>query len=475
MVIYDCIIIGAGVSGCASAYYLSEYKMKVLVLERAKEVCEGTSKANSAIVHAGFDAANGSLMAKLNVEGAALIKELSLSLDFPYIQNGALVICKHKEDFPSLEELYERGIKNGVKDLKIVYKDELLEMEKNIQSDVYAALYAPTSAIICPFKFNIALSECAYRNGVKFAFERKVEGVKKEDGIFHITTNNGEYYSRTVVNAAGVYADEIHNMVSSDKMTIIPRKGEYLLLDKSAHSLVSHTIFSLPTKMGKGILVTPTVHGNILLGPTAKDIDDKENTKTTTEGLAEVKEKCSVSVKNVPLDKVITSFAGLRAHLEKHDFVIEENKETSGFIDCAGIESPGLTASPAIGKMVASLVNGILQKEKKKHFISKRTDIIDPRSLSLKDYKKLVKLDPAYGVIVCKCNKISLGEIRDAIHRPLGATTFQGIKRRTTAAMGTCGGGFCMIDIMRILEKETAVQRNLKSVQAMLKKIKGGK
>lgn len=474
MVVYDCIIIGAGVSGCASAYYLSEYKMKVLVLERAKEVCEGTSKANSAIVHAGFDAANGSLMAKLNVEGAELIKELSLSLDFPYIQNGAFVICKHKEDFPSLKELYERGIKNGVKELKIVYRDELLKMEQNLQ-DAYAALYAPTSAIICPFKFNIALSECAYRNGVKFAFEKKVEGIKKEDGVFHITTNNGKYYSRTVVNAAGVYADEIHNMVSSDKMKIIPRKGEYLLLDKSAHSLVSHTIFSLPTKMGKGILVTPTVHGNILLGPTAKDIDDKENTKTTTEGLNEVKEKCSVSVKNVPLDKVITSFAGLRAHLDKHDFIIEENREFSGFIDCAGIESPGLTASPAIGKMVASLVNGILQSEKKKHFITKRTDIIDPRSLSLKDYKKLVKFDPAYGIIVCKCNKISLGEIRDAIHRPLGATTFQGIKRRTTAAMGTCGGGFCMMDIMKILEKETAVQRNLKSVQAMLKKIKGGK
>lgn len=468
--VYDCIIIGAGVSGCASAYYLSKYKMKIAVLDRAKEVCEGTSKANSAIVHAGFDAKNGSLMAKLNIEGAKLIKELSVTLDFPYIQNGALVVCKSKDDIPKLEELYERGLKNGAQELRIVYKDELQKLEKNLQDDVYAALYAPKSAIICPFKFNIALSECAYKNGVKFKFEHRVENIVKENDVFKIITNKGAFYSKTVVNAAGVYADDLHNMLCKNKVKIIPRKGEYLLLDKSAYGLVSHTIFSLPTKMGKGVLITPTVHGNILIGPTAKDIDDKENTRTTTEGLNEVKEKCFMSVKNIPLNKVITSFAGLRAHTQEHEFVIKESDDVKGFVDCLGIESPGLTASPAIGKMVASIVNNILHKEEKHHFVSKRKDIINPRSLSIKEYKHLIKTNPEYGQIVCKCNKITLGEIKDAINRPLGATTIAGIKRRTTALMGTCGGGSCMVDIMKILEKET----NKKSVTRMIvNKIKG--
>lgn len=452
---YDCIVIGAGVSGCAIARELSRYEANVCVLEKCEDVCEGTSKANSAIIHAGFDADEGSLMAKLNVRGNEMMDELTKDLDIPFKRNGSMVVCIHKEALDGLKELYDRGVKNGVKGLKILSRQEALEMEPNLSDNVEGALYAPTGGIICPFELTIAMAENANVNGVEFRFNTKVEDIKKgADGIWHLRTNNGEYTARYVVNAAGVYADKIHNMVSEDKMHIIERRGDYCLLDKQVGGYVSHTIFPQPTKFGKGVLVTPTVHGNLLVGPTAIDIENKEGTATTAAGIDELTAKASENVKNLPMRNVITSFAGLRAHLERHEFVIEEVKDAPCFIDVAGIESPGLSASPAIGEMVGEMLREKMDLKKKKNFISKRKGITRTEGLSIDEMNALIKENPAYGTIVCRCESITEGEILDAIHRPLGARSLDGVKRRTRAGMGRCQAGFCSPRTMEILNRE---------------------
>ncbi len=451
----DVLIIGAGVSGCAVARELSKYELDVCVLEKCEDVCEGTSKANSAIVHAGFDAEEGSLMAKLNVEGNEMMDQLSKDLDIPFKRNGSLVVCVHKEELDGLKVLYERGVKNGVKGLKILSREETLEMEPNLSENVEGALFAPTGGIICPFELTIAMAENANENGVTFRFNTEVEDIKKgDDGNWHVRTNNGEYITRYIVNAAGVHADEIHNMVSADKMHIIERRGDYLLLDKQVGNYVSHTIFPQPTKYGKGVLVTPTVHGNLLVGPTAIDIERKEGNNTTAQGLEEVTSKASENVKNLPLRNVITSFAGLRAHLEQHEFVIEEVKDAPQFIDVAGIESPGLSASPAIGKMVGNMLKEMLNPAEKSGWVGTRKGIKSTEGLSIEEMNALIKENPAYGNIVCRCEMITEGEILDAIHRPLGARSLDGVKRRTRAGMGRCQAGFCTPRTMEIINRE---------------------
>lgn len=451
---YDVIIIGAGVSGAASARELSRYQVKICVLEKEEDVCCGTSKANSAIVHAGYDAENGSLMAKLNVQGNKMMAQLAKDLDFEFIQNGSLVVCTEEENRPGLEALLERGIKNGVEGLRIVERDELVQMEPNISDEAVAALYAPTGGIVCPFNLNIALAENACANGAEFCFNTQVEKIEKIEGGFKLTTNQGDYEAKCVVNAAGVYADRFHNMFSEKKLHIIPRRGDYCLLDKTAGGHVKHTIFALPGKFGKGILVSPTVHGNLIVGPTAIDIENKEGTNTTRAGLDEVITKCANTVKNVPLRQVITSFAGLRAHEEGHEFVIGELPEAPGFVDCAGIESPGLTSSPAIGCMVADIVKGILDLKEKPDFVGTRKGVLNPEHLSMEERNALIKEQPAYGNIICRCEMVTEGEILDAIHRPLGAKSLDGVKRRTRAGMGRCQAGFCSPRTMEILSRE---------------------
>lgn len=451
---FDIVIIGAGVSGAAAARELSRYNASICVLEKAEDVCSGTSKANSAIVHAGFDAANGSLMAKLNVQGNKMMEQLSKDLDFPFKQNGSLVVCTDESTRDGLQELLERGIKNGVEGLRIVEREELVEMEPNISDEAVAALYAPTGGIVCPFNLNIALAENAYVNGVEFRFNTEVTNIRKEEEGFTICTNNGDVRARYVVNAAGVYADKFHNMVSEKKINIIARRGDYCLLDKTAGTHVSHTVFALPTKMGKGILVSPTVHGNLLIGPTAVDIENKEGTNTTREGLDEAITKSAITVKNIPMRQVITSFAGLRAHEEGHEFIIGEVEDCPGFIDCAGIESPGLTASPAIGVMVADILQEKMGLTKKDNFIATRKGVLNPEEMSLEERNELIKKNPAYGNIICRCEMITEGEILDAIHRPLGARSLDGVKRRTRAGMGRCQAGFCSPRTMEILERE---------------------
>ena len=454
---YDVIIIGAGVSGAATARELSRYKVNACVIEKEEDVCCGTSKANSAIVHAGYDAATGSLMAKLNVRGNQMMEQLAKDLDFPFKKNGSLVVCLHEEDMPNLQALYDRGVANGVKDLRILNREELRAMEPNISDDAYAALYAPTAGIVCPFNLNIAMAENACVNGVEFKFDTEVTGLHPIEGGWAIETNQGTFETKYVVNAAGVYADKLHNMVSAKKIHITPRRGDYCLLDKTAGNLVSKTIFALPGKFGKGILVAPTVHGNLILGPTAIDIEDKEGTNTTREGLDQVIAKCGMNVKNIPMRSVITSFAGLRAHEDGHEFLIGELEDAPSFIDCAGIESPGLTSSPAIGEMVAEILREKLNLEKNENFVATRKGVLDPDALSKEERIELIRKNPAYGNIICRCEMITEGEILDAIHRPLGAKSLDGVKRRTRAGMGRCQAGFCSPRTMEILARERHV------------------
>lgn len=396
-------------------------------------------------------------MAKLNVEGSQMMEGLSKELDFHYKNNGSLVVCLHEEEKPNLQDLYDRGVKNGVKDLRIIDREELVALEPNISDEAVAALYAPTGGIVCPFGMNIAFAENAATNGVEFKFDTEVTGLEKKDGSWVIKTSQGDIETKYVVNAAGVYADKFHNMVSGKKLHITPRRGDYCLLDRSTEGFVTHTIFQLPSKFGKGVLVTPTVHGNTLIGPTAIDIENKEGTNTTQEGIDELINKAGTTVKGLPIRQVITSFAGLRAHEDGHEFYIGELEDAKGFIDCAGIESPGLSSAPAIGKMVAEIVKDLTNAEENPNFVGTRKGILDPKTLSNEERAELIKKDPAYGNIICRCEMITEGEIIDAIKRPLGAKSLDGVKRRTRAGMGRCQSGFCSPRTIEILARERGV------------------
>ena len=449
---YDETIIGGGVTGSAIARELSRYDLRVCLVEKEEDVCSGTSKANSAIVHAGYDAAPGSLKAKLKVEGNRIMGKLSEELDFDFKRNGSMVLCFSEEDLPALKELCERGVANGVPDIRIISGDEARKMEPNLSDEVVAAIYAPTGGIVCPFGLTIALAENACDNGVEFKFLTEVEKIETAEGGYRLITDKGEIKTRFVVNAAGVYADAFHNMVCEDKIHIVPRKGDYCLLDKEAGNFVSRTIFQLPGKYGKGILVTPTVHGNLLVGPTAADIEDKEGTATTAAELAEAMSKASKSVKNIPFRLTITSFSGLRAHEDGDDFILKESAD--GFFDAAGIESPGLSCAPAIGKYIAHMVAEKAGAAEKKEFKAGRKGIVRPELLSKEEREALIRENPAYGVIVCRCEGVSEGEIVDAVTRTLGAVSLDGIKRRVRAGMGRCQAGFCTPRTMEILSRE---------------------
>lgn len=463
---YDIIIIGAGVSGCAIARELSRYDLNICVLDKESDVCEGTSKANSGIVHAGHDAKPGTLKAKLNVQGNLMMEEMAKKLDFPFKRNGSLVVCQNEEELSKLEELKARGKENGVKGLRILTREEALELEPALADSVYAALYAPTGGIVCPFLMNIAYAENAEINGAKFRLGTCVQDIGRCHQVsgFKVITNQGTFYSKYVINAAGVYADELHNMISEKKLHITPRRGEYCLLDKNTGTLVSHTIFQVPGKMGKGVLVTPTIHGNLMIGPTADDVPDKEENATTRAGLDKVLNDSAKSVKGIPTRQVITSFAGLRAHEDGGDFLIEELDDVPGFIDVAGIESPGLTSAPAIGVYVCKIVKKMVEKaenqielKEKENFIETRKGIVHFAELSLEEKKELIRKAPAYGQVICRCETVTEGEILDAIRRPLGARTLDGVKRRVRAGMGRCQGGFCTPRIMEILSRECGI------------------
>ncbi len=454
---YDVCVIGAGVSGCAIARELSKKQLSVCVVEAADDVCCGTSKANSAIVHAGFDAQTGSLMARLNVEGNRLMPGLCEELGVDFDQIGSLVVCTSEETRPNLEALLARGIANGVCDLRIVERDELCAMEPNVSDAAVCALWAPTAGIVNPFQLTVALAEVAALNGVEFLFNTRVTGVEKIGDKWLVSSNETQVTASIVVNAAGVYADEIHNLVCqpSSEMSITPRRGQYFVLDTAAQGYVKHTVFALPTAYGKGVLVSPTTAGNILVGPTAEDIDSKEGVDTTQDGLAQIREKSSITMKDVPLWHSIRTFSGLRAHQPGHDFVIGEVAGAPGFVDCAAIESPGLTSAPAIGRLVAGIVFDIAgQPADKQGWVSSRRRIPDVEHMSLEEWAALIKTRPDYGRVICRCRHVTEGQIVDAIHAPIPATTLDAIKRRTEAGMGRCQAGFCTPKVMEILERE---------------------
>lgn len=445
----DVLIIGAGVVGSAIAYYLAKTDLKVAVIEKEEDVCTGTSKANSGIVHAGFDALPNTLKAKFNVEGAHLIPELANLLNFEYKQNGALVLCFDETLRDHVEDLYQRGIANGVTDLRIIEKDEILKLEPNVNEDVVCALYAPTSGIVCPFGMTIALAENAADNGVQFVFNEAVETIQRVKEGWLV---NDHYHAKVLVNAAGLYADEIHNQFVNQKIKITPRRGEYLLFDRTAGDLCTHTLFQLPTQKGKGVLITPTVHGNLLVGPNAQAVETKENVNTTALGQAEIKSKATMTIKHLPLNQVIRTFSGLRATPNGPDFIIGETADH--FYDAAGIESPGLSSAPAIGKYLASLICDQLNAKENPDYKATRKGFIDVKQLSDEQWNALIQQDPAYGIIVCRCETITAGSIRDALTRSLPARSLDGIKRRVRAGMGRCQAGFCLPRTMEIMQEQ---------------------
>jgi len=451
---YDVVIIGAGVIGSAVARELSRYELNICVVEKEEDVCCGTSKANSGIVHAGFDARPGSLKARLNVLGSRKMAGLARELDIPYRQNGSVVLSFDEEKLGELERLKNNGETNGVSGLEIITGVRMKEIEPNISGRVKGLLYVPSGAIVCPFKLTIALAENANVNGVEFKFDTGVSGIEKLASGYLLTTGCGVIKTRAVVNAAGVYADTFHNMVSDDKIDIVARKGEYCLIDKKAGNFVRRTVFQLPTQLGKGVLVTPTVHGNLMIGPTAYDTPDKEGTQTTAAGMQEVMEKAGLSADDLPVGMVITSFAGLRAHAVEDDFIIGEVKGAEGFFDAAGIESPGLSSAPAIGEMVADMMVKKYRPVKKETFITGRKDVSGITGKSIDEVNQLIRKHPEYGNVICRCESITEGEILDAIHRPLGARSLDGVKRRTRAGMGRCQSGFCAPRVIEILARE---------------------
>lgn len=456
---YDVLIIGAGITGASIARELSRYDLKVCVLEKEIDIAMGTTKANSAIVHAGFDAKPGTLKAKLNAAGNSMFDQLSKDLDFHFRKNGSLVLCFDENDLDHLRKLLQQGEQNGVYDLVILDKAALKEMEPNLSDGIVAALYAPTGGIVCPYEMAIGMAENAYSNGVEFFFENKVLDIKKHDSGFTIITNKSIYESKLVINAAGVYSDEMNNFVSSNKLDIVPRRGEYCVFDKEVGSYVDKTIFQLPTKLGKGVLVTPTVDGNLLVGPNAVDIDDKDDLTTTQIGLDDILIKASLSIKKMPTHAIIASFTGLRARTEADDFIIGEVPDAKGFINAAGIESPGLTCSPVIGIMVKDIVVEMLKPQEKEFFNPIRKGIPRFNELSDKERQNLIKVNPAYANIICRCETVTEGEILSAIHRPLGAKTIDGVKRRTRAGSGRCQAGFCMTRVLDILSRELQIDR----------------
>jgi L-2-hydroxyglutarate oxidase LhgO len=456
----DVVVIGAGVVGCAIARELTRYNVNVAVLEAGSDVAEGASKANSAIVHAGFDAKPGTNKAKFNVLGNRMFEDVCRELKVPFKRNGSLVLAFGPEDEKHLVELSERGELNGVP-TKILTQQELRAMEKNVSPEATAALWAPTGGICCPYELTFRYAENAAHNGAEFFFDARVVNIVKAENLWQVVCEDGrEFECRAVVNAAGVHSDELNNLVSSDKYSITARRGEYLMLDKDESATFSATMFQVPSKMGKGILVSPTVDSTVIVGPTAEDISDKEDKATTFEGLEKVKQGALRTYPKLPLNKVITEFSGLRAHeTTKGDFILGECPDALGFFNALGVESPGLTSAPAIGVWMAQEVSKRLGVSRKsEHLISKEVSYWPKtRDMSPEELSELIEKDSSFGRIVCRCEGVTEGEIRAAIRAKVGARTLDGIKRRTRSGMGRCQGGFCTPRLIEVLSSELGV------------------
>lgn len=457
---YDVAVVGAGVVGGLIARELSRFELKIALLERCNDIAMGTSKANSAIVHGGFDAQNGTVKAELNVKGTAMMPEICKKLSVPYKNNGSLVVAFSDSEMEHVKELYDRGVKNGVPRLSVIDRDELRRIEPNISDKAVGALLSESAGIVCPYELTIAAVENAVTNGVELIRNCDVTDIQENNGGFTLKTTAGDISAKYIVNAAGNFSDELAKMVGDDSIELIPRKGEYYLLDKSVGNLAVHTIFQCPNEMGKGILVTPTVDGNLLIGPTAVNIDDKEDTDTTPEGLLDIVDKALKSVPMVSVRNAITSFAGVRAHPVNDDFIIGWSKNSGNFLNAAGIESPGLSASPAIAVRVREILGEKVELIQKKEYTDTREQPVRFRHLTDEQREELIKKNSAYGRIVCRCETVTEGEIIDAIKAPAGARDVDGVKRRTRAGMGRCQGGFCGSKVVEILARELGVPMN---------------
>jgi len=478
---YDVVIIGGGIVGVATARELSRYHLKVLLIERGADVAVGATKANSGILHAGYDCRPGTLKAELNLRGAKMYPRLAAELDIPCRINGSLVVSTDDEGIKKLGDLYEQGKKNGVTGLKLLSANQVKTLEPNLTDSVTGALQAATAGIISPYEAGIAFAENAAINGVEFLLETEVTGIDAEsNGGFSIQTAmrpgrytavwgfqmsrddlvSGVVRAKVIINAAGVESATIHNYVihcakGIIKEAIIPQLGQYYLLDNTQQGLVGHTIFQLPTQLGKGVLVVPTVDNNILLGPTAESLDDRVATETTSDGLKDVLEKAGHVLKTVPIHDRITAYAGIRAKHSGKDFIIEE--VLPGFISALGIDSPGLTAAPAIAERIVGLVAVRLQPTLNHDFRPQRIGIKGFANMSAAERATMINENPAYGRVVCRCETVTEAEIVEAIHRPVGARNLDAIKRRTRAQMGRCQGGFCKTRLIELLARELSL------------------
>ena len=456
---YDVIIIGAGISGTAIASALAGYDISVCVIERTNDISNGATKANSGIVHAGYDAEPGSLMARFNVQGNEMYPEICKRLDVPFSPCGSYVIAFDEDDLAVLEELKQRGSLNGVPDLKILTQEEVLQQEPHINPNIKAALYAPTAGVVSPYELSIAFMEHAMDHGAELLLENPVISIQKNTLHYIVETPDYKLESKIVINASGVFADQIHNMVLEPGFKIKPRRGEYFLLDKYAGDFTKHVIFQCPGKLGKGVLVAPTAHENIIVGPSAEDVKDPLAVETTLEGLNKVWNSALKSIPTFDRSLVITTFSGMRAEPSTGDFIIQDYEEAPGFIDVAGIKSPGLTAAPAIAEYVVELAKKYVKMTKRSDFNNTRKKVVRFHTLTNDAKAALVKENPQYGRIICRCEGVTEAEIVDCIHRHAGARSLDGVKRRTRSGGGRCQGGFCAPRIIDILSRELNIPK----------------
>ncbi|MDT9333161.1 NAD(P)/FAD-dependent oxidoreductase [Clostridium perfringens] len=451
----DIIVIGAGVVGCSIARELSKYNLDVFVVEKNSDVSEGISKGNSGIVHAGYNEKIGTLKAKLNIEGNKIFDDLSRDLQFPFKRNGAFILAFSDEEMKTLESLKENGEKLGVEGLEILTREEALNIEPNLNKEIVGVLNVKTSGIVSPYEMTIALAENAAENGVEFKLNSKVTNIEKISEGYKVTLNNKELVSgKIIINASGLEGAFLNNLVSMSKREINPVKGEYCLFDKVAGAMINKTLFQVPNKLSKGVLVTPTAEGNLLVGPNAVE---GKTLETSREGIDEILDKSKKSLEELPVARILNTFSGIRPKTKGGDFIIEEVEDAKNFINVIGIDSPGLTAAPAIGVYVVNMIKERLDLVEKKNFKKTREKIVRFAELSLEEKNKLIKEKPAYGHMVCKCEFVTEGEIVEAIHRPIKALTVDAIKRRTRASMGGCQGIGCTLPISKILSRELGI------------------
>lgn len=466
----DVVVIGGGITGTAILYELAKYNLRAVLVEQEPELAAGTTKANSAILHAGFDAPTGTMKAQMNVAGNAMYHELRDELDLDITWCGSLVVALDDEQMETLQVLLQRGQANGVPGLEIWNREQIHAIEPNISDAARGALWAPTAGICWPFGMALAFAENAVINGAEVIRECRVTNIVVEKGaVKAVETDKGTIETTYVINAAGVHADEISAMAGDSSFTIHPRRGEYILFDKTVQQdLVSRIVFPTPTKMGKGILVCATTHGNVFVGPNAHDLgaDEKDDTAVTIPGMNELLDKARQLVPHLPVGASITEFAGVRAVSSTDDFVLGPSAHTKGLIQAAGIQSPGLTSAPAIAKYLVAAIVSEMGATANEHYQPGRPAQPYFRTLSDEDKQALIAKNPAYGRVICRCETITEGEIIDAIHRPVGACTVDGVKRRTRAGMGRCQGGFCGPRVTQILARElqipvTAVRKEM--------------